>query len=100
MYSLLRLPDEVTDIWNLAQPLALDGVGQYAAPNINDPYISELVGLFRRTDPNASISYIFTAGWTSTQVSQPITRHSRWSPLPPTSVHTGRPSGDGGGAKA
>jgi len=51
------------------QPLAPDGVGQYAAPNINDPYISELVGLFGRTDPNASISYIFTAGWTSTQVS-------------------------------
>jgi hypothetical protein len=60
-----RLPD----IWNLAQPLAPDGIGQYAAPNINDPYISELVGLFGRTDPNASISYIFTAGWTSTQVS-------------------------------
>jgi hypothetical protein len=54
----------VTDIWNLAQPLAPVGFVKYAAQNINDPYISELVGLFGRTDPNASISYIFTAGWT------------------------------------
>ena len=60
--------DEVAAIWNLAQPLAPDGVGSYSAPNVNDPAIPLLVGLFSATSTPAA-AWQFTSGWTSTQAS-------------------------------
>jgi hypothetical protein len=59
---------EVSAIWKLAQVNVPLGVGQYSPGTISDPFISELIGLFGRTDGNASAAYKFTNGWTSSLV--------------------------------
>ncbi|MGR8919691.1 MAG: VPLPA-CTERM sorting domain-containing protein [Gammaproteobacteria bacterium] len=64
----LATVEQITDIWRLAQPLVPSGVGQYAAPDVNDPFITELVSLFGSTAP-AGGSYAFVNGWTGSQAS-------------------------------
>ena len=59
--------DEVTAIWNLAQPNAPDGVGYWAAPNHLDQAAAELVDLFGVTHTSSGARNV--SGWTSTQAS-------------------------------